>query len=86
MLENDTEENKKMALDLADSKDMNIIMSKLIELAREVDKYKVEKMANEKLSCIDDFNRCMATVKDKILWKIIQSFMMKARILLRLMK
>lgn len=66
MLENDTEENKKMALDLADSKDMNIIMSKLIELAREVDKYKVEKMANEKLSCIDDFNRCMATVKDKI--------------------
>lgn len=66
MLENETDQYKEMVNEMFDSKDMNIIMSKYLEMAKEKDNlqaYKDAKMAEEVKCAVD---ACLADAKDDL--------------------
>ena len=63
MLAEETEENRDFCTKLFDSKDINLIMSKVLSLKKENDNYKAEKEMAEAKECAKKFAQCMGSVK-----------------------
>jgi hypothetical protein len=66
MLEKETEANKKMATDLFETGDANVIMSKVLDLQHKVDAFEAEKQMAEEKECSAEFAKCMGEVKGDI--------------------
>ena len=66
MLEKETEANKKMATDLFETGDANVIMSKVLDLQHKVDAFEAEKQMAEEKECCNEFAKCMGKVKGDI--------------------
>lgn len=66
MLENETEENQTLCKELFAKKDLNVIMSKLLAIKKENDKFKKNAQEVEAKECSEEFSACMGEVKGDI--------------------
>lgn len=66
MLEDETEDYKRIVQEAFDSKDMNIIMSKYLEMAKERDELKEYKCSKEAEECKCAVDACLAEAKEDL--------------------